>query len=539
MLCPPAPMPTFTLTLGATVLPFEKTEVRFGRTSDNDVVVADALASRSHARIYKSSDRWYVEDLQSGNGTKRNGAKIAAPVELKSGDTVAIGDTVYTFTLPNAPLMMDSTQPVPELPALDANATMLKPPPNFAISQPIDGEATRPPADKTALQQPSDDSTVLKAPKVDDSTVPRNMQAMQPAEDPNATILKPPPELRDALAKKSEAKVVDADTRDVAPALSAADKRREKREAEKKGAAGRLAYNWKQLSPGARKGISIGAGVFGLAIVAGSVALLMPKPKAELPPEPNDLTAGAAPAEASYGLGDGVMYPRRDQKVFQFTAVGATRLIGVVHYQAKEITKDEVSITLNGTELGFVPPDTLDTERELEVVLPAAQLKRGEPNTLVFDNVKNPPGDETWRVANVWLEIVALPDLSQEEMLVTVNEDMLRAQTAWEQREIGPENRFRAWKGYREAWLKLEAMPSGRPEALYTESRLRLREVAAELDAKCSTMQLEVVKMMQAKRPDYELARSTLQQALLYFPTREHRCHAITRELLEQIGGPL
>jgi hypothetical protein len=51
-------------------------------------------------------------------------------------------------------------------------------------------------------------------------------------------------------------------------------------------------------------------------------------------------------------------------------------------------------------------------------------------------------------------------------------------------------------------------------------------------------VQLEAVKIMSAKRPDYQLARDTLHDALSYFPTKEHRCNAVVRSMLEDIGGP-
>src|SRR5258705_8147872 len=52
--------------------PFENDEARLGRTADNDIVVKDSGASRSHARVFQKGPRYFIEDLKSANGTKVN-----------------------------------------------------------------------------------------------------------------------------------------------------------------------------------------------------------------------------------------------------------------------------------------------------------------------------------------------------------------------------------------------------------------------------------------------------------------------------------
>ncbi|MBL8952647.1 MAG: FHA domain-containing protein [Myxococcaceae bacterium] len=546
-------MPTFTLTLRDQTQSYEKDEVRFGRTQDNEVVVSDPASSRSHARIFVHEGRHFVEDLGSGNGTKLNGTKLSQPTELRTGDQLRIGDTIYTFAgpPPEAP-RFDQTLPVPgpgdsqTVPPsepVDANATLLKPPPDFVMPPPA--------AEQKAV---ADDETVLKNPPPAAEPVDPNATLLRPpaeffaklapppaiAVDSHETILKPPPELVQALEKQraAEAPASIEDTARAPTAPTAAERLREKREAEKS-LSGRFAYAWKQMSKPARIITGTVATVFVLGTLGAVVMAVLPRRGPELPPEPQVLTRGER-VQASFGVGEGVMYNRRDAKMFEFAAVGATRIVGIIHFQAKDLSKNELSVALNGTELGFVPPDTLEAaNREHELVLPAAQMKKGETNILMFDNVLNPPGDDPWRIWNVWLELVALPELGAEEMTALVNEDLQVAARSYEQREIGAENLFRAWKAYRDAWLKLESLPPGsRPDLVYTESRTRLREVGAELDQRCSTMQLEVIKIMGAKRPDYELARTTLQEALRYYPTKEHRCHALLRDMLEQVGGP-
>ena len=497
--------PSFKLSLNGVETPFDKAEVRFGRTSDNEVVVLDPAASRSHARIVAGDAGFTIEDLGSGNGTKLNGVKLTAPSALQHGDTITIGDTVYTFHGP-PPVDQTMLQPPPGLdPAADPNATLIKPLGPAPAPEPVDPNAT--------LIKPLGEPV---RPAVADSTA----EVPGPAQ----------------LAQRPAADVADLETRDVKrDAMTAAERLRERREAQKT-ALGRLRYGWGQLPKAARWAIGAGSTTAVLALAAAVVVSNLPEQK-NLPPEPGQLTSGPL-VEASFGEGEGVMYRRPDMKIFSFHAAGATRLVGVLHYQAKDVSKDEVVVSLNGVNLGAVPADTLDTaNRELELVLPADHVKKGELNQLVFDNTRNPPGDESWQVWNVRLELVALPNLTADETIAAVTEDMERARTFYDQREIGPENLFRAWKDYRDAWLKLESV-SPRPEGLYVEARSRQREISQELDTRCSAVQLDAVKLLNARRPDYQLARDTLTEALRYFPTKEHRCHALIRALLEDVGGP-
>lgn len=69
-----------------------------GRSNDNNIVVADINASRSHARFTRRGTAWQVEDLGSKNGTQVNGRSIQDPVTLHEGDRITMGLTDYVFT---------------------------------------------------------------------------------------------------------------------------------------------------------------------------------------------------------------------------------------------------------------------------------------------------------------------------------------------------------------------------------------------------------------------------------------------------------
>jgi pSer/pThr/pTyr-binding forkhead associated (FHA) protein len=58
-----------------------------------DIVIDDSYISKKHARFFMKDDRWYIEDLGSGNGTYINGKRITEPVKLRRGDRVQIGQT--------------------------------------------------------------------------------------------------------------------------------------------------------------------------------------------------------------------------------------------------------------------------------------------------------------------------------------------------------------------------------------------------------------------------------------------------------------
>ncbi|MEU4598247.1 FHA domain-containing protein [Nocardia sp. GTS18] len=62
-----------------------------GRTSDNQIVVNDPLASRKHARLVSSPEGLVVEDLGSANGTFVNGHRQQRTV-LRERDIVTIGN---------------------------------------------------------------------------------------------------------------------------------------------------------------------------------------------------------------------------------------------------------------------------------------------------------------------------------------------------------------------------------------------------------------------------------------------------------------
>ncbi|AKK04410.1 FHA domain-containing protein [Corynebacterium mustelae] len=70
------------------------TEITIGRAPDCDFVVADDFASGRHARLMKRGSEWFVEDLDSRNGTFVQGQRIDSPERVSGGSDIKVGRTI-------------------------------------------------------------------------------------------------------------------------------------------------------------------------------------------------------------------------------------------------------------------------------------------------------------------------------------------------------------------------------------------------------------------------------------------------------------
>src|SRR4030095_4100862 len=68
-----------------------------GRSSSNDLVLEDPGVSRSHARIARFPEGFFLLDAGGKNGTFVNERRIASPTLLRTGDIVRIGSSTLTF----------------------------------------------------------------------------------------------------------------------------------------------------------------------------------------------------------------------------------------------------------------------------------------------------------------------------------------------------------------------------------------------------------------------------------------------------------
>lgn len=82
--------------LEGTVLPLIAVTT-FGRSSQSTIVLNDSYASSRHARITRRGRQWWLEDLQSRNGTLLNDLPLMDTAVLATGDEITIGQTRFQF----------------------------------------------------------------------------------------------------------------------------------------------------------------------------------------------------------------------------------------------------------------------------------------------------------------------------------------------------------------------------------------------------------------------------------------------------------
>jgi hypothetical protein len=73
-------------------------ECVIGRSADVTISLPnDPTLSRRHARLMRGASRTTLEDLGSSHGTFVNGTRLTAPIQLRPGDIVMVGQTTLRF----------------------------------------------------------------------------------------------------------------------------------------------------------------------------------------------------------------------------------------------------------------------------------------------------------------------------------------------------------------------------------------------------------------------------------------------------------
>lgn len=65
-------------------------EMLIGRGTDADIVLPERQVSRYHLKIHYRDGRYFLEDLESKNGTFLNGQQVKGTVPLQDGDEIQI-----------------------------------------------------------------------------------------------------------------------------------------------------------------------------------------------------------------------------------------------------------------------------------------------------------------------------------------------------------------------------------------------------------------------------------------------------------------
>lgn len=116
-------MPKLLLKFNAAVIkeiPFDKDSLSLGRKADNDIVIDNPAVSGHHCRISMQGGTYFVEDLESTNGTFVNEKRIKKS-GLHHNDVVGVAKHALVF-LEDAPPPEAAPEPPAEPPA---DATMM------------------------------------------------------------------------------------------------------------------------------------------------------------------------------------------------------------------------------------------------------------------------------------------------------------------------------------------------------------------------------------------------------------------------------
>ena len=70
-----------------------------GRAASNSIVLEDDYVSNEHALLSLRGSQWWLEDLNSRNGTQLNEIVLESPTVVTMGDVVTVGNTQFKLEL--------------------------------------------------------------------------------------------------------------------------------------------------------------------------------------------------------------------------------------------------------------------------------------------------------------------------------------------------------------------------------------------------------------------------------------------------------
>jgi pSer/pThr/pTyr-binding forkhead associated (FHA) protein len=76
---------------------FTQSEIVLGRDAHSDLSVMDEALSAHHARITHHHGQWWLEDLNSTNGTFLNQERLNTPAVVITGDEFKCGNTFFSI----------------------------------------------------------------------------------------------------------------------------------------------------------------------------------------------------------------------------------------------------------------------------------------------------------------------------------------------------------------------------------------------------------------------------------------------------------
>ncbi|HUG35252.1 MAG TPA: FHA domain-containing protein [Anaerolineales bacterium] len=76
---------------------FSQSEIIIGRHAHCDLSIMDEALSAQHARISHHHGQWWLEDLNSTNGTFLNESKLTTSAVVITGDQFKCGNTLFVL----------------------------------------------------------------------------------------------------------------------------------------------------------------------------------------------------------------------------------------------------------------------------------------------------------------------------------------------------------------------------------------------------------------------------------------------------------
>lgn len=76
---------------------FSQPQIMIGRDTKCDLSMMDEALSAHHARLTYHHGQWWLEDLNSTNGTFLNREKLTTPAVVITGDHFKCGNTIFSI----------------------------------------------------------------------------------------------------------------------------------------------------------------------------------------------------------------------------------------------------------------------------------------------------------------------------------------------------------------------------------------------------------------------------------------------------------
>jgi len=78
---------------------YQQHEINIGRHPASDIVLNSENVSANHARLHFFQKQWWIEDLNSTNGSFINDEKISTPTVIVNGDEIQCGDVLLIIKI--------------------------------------------------------------------------------------------------------------------------------------------------------------------------------------------------------------------------------------------------------------------------------------------------------------------------------------------------------------------------------------------------------------------------------------------------------